>query len=253
MICYAVFHLRCLERNHYPPPGAVDKTLAGLPIKPDLKTEAKIIGSGDWAASISSDHSVAVACGGFAVKMPMGELKRDPLVLATERLEVSQLYRDISPPTLVIVAADGEGRPKPVIIQRLIVGTPACETPLRKLLKIDTLVEIKRVFSKAYGVFEETGLCDFAGQRFSNKTAARFLALHPFMSDNIIISEDGRVSLVDNIPDCVAHNYSKDISKRKFLRNLRLRVMFKSIDLLIAIQSLETHKKAETAVLTSNV
>ncbi len=241
---------KILGQKPLPPPGAVDKMVVSLPIRPDLKIDVQVVGSGDWAGSISSGHSVAVACGDFVAKIPMGELKREPLQLANERWEVSKLYNDIAPPTMVIVATDEEGRPKPVIFQRRISGKPACETPFKQLLKRDTLMEIKQVYLKAYDIFEKTGLCDFAGQRFSNKTAAKFLALHPFLSDNIMIAEDGKVSLVDNIPDCIVHNYSQERSKRKYFRNFRLRVMLGSIDLLIAIQSLGKQKQA-VSVLTS--
>lgn len=240
---------KTLGQKPLPPSGAVDKMVECLPIKPDSKTDCKIVGSGDWTGSISSDHSVSVACDDIVVKIPMGELKRDSSKLTKERFEVSKLYDDIAPPTMIIVATDENGRSKPVVIQQRIHGKPACETSFKQLLRRDTLIEIKRVYLKAYDVFEQTGLCDFAGQRFSSKIVAQFLGLHPFLSDNIMISDDGKVFLVDNIPDCYAHNYSQDISKRKFLRNFRLRIMLKSIDFLIAIQFL---KKQDSNISAPN-
>ena len=229
---------KSLGEKPLPAQHEVDKTVMALPFRLDLKDGNGIIGSGDWSGSISSGHSAVVACGEVVVKLPIGNLNREPFQLAEERLKVSKLFENISPATMVIVAADGENNPKPVVIQNRINGQPTCETPFKKLLKQTTLLEIRRVFSGAYQIFKETGLGDFAGQRFSSKFACRLLGSHPFWSDNFMISTEGRVSFVDNIPDCVVHDYSKLTGGKKYIFSFRLWAILKSLDLLIAISVL---------------
>ncbi len=197
-----LFFLPCfrfhLEEKSPPLNSQVRKVIQDLPL---ANQEFKIVGSGDWGASRSSQRSVALATEeGVVVKLPLGKGKVDPFTEAQNRTRMAEKLKRVSPPTQTILARV-QGEVKPVTLQKKVRGKPACYAPLTDLLKLQTLTDMRQILREKRKLFIKTNAYDLCGQEF--KTIVSFLAFafSPFFSDNIIVKPGGGASLVDNTPN----------------------------------------------------
>ena len=162
----------------------------------------ELVGCGDWGRMRSTDGSAVFRADGWVTKIPMGELRLEPVGWATQNKTMIDAHGgDISPKTMVIIADNGSG-PAPFIIQKEIDGVPICDTPLIQLAtKPQLWTELRAIIQKSREVLDQTHCTDLSGLRWNNRLISRLSMLIPIFSDNIMVDKDNHVWLTDNTPD----------------------------------------------------
>jgi len=173
-----------------------------------------VAGTGDYDQKKSSGGSIVLRydCD-IVAKIPLGNTQDNPLFKARKMMEAIKFFSGVSPKTLAIVAADENGEPKPIVLQKNIDGMAACNTPLSQLMSLDTLMDIKKIVYRMDEWYSNNKTYDLCGQKTSKTRLGRVLSFIPFFSDNIMVDNNGRAWLADNIL------YTKEnfISKKKGL------------------------------------
>lgn len=194
------------------------------------------IGTGDWGNSRSSEGSIVLGCGKYVVKIPLGQYDRDPHAHAKKHAEMIEFFKEVSPPTTVIIArVDHDGTPRPVIIQEKINGKPACKTNFADLLHIHTLEDMKQILKKMRGMHQARRLIDLCGQQFSSRTWARIFDRLPFFSSNIMVQFGGGAVLTDNTFDPITH-YRGESRTKEIIDTAKFIAVETLIDFLIVLQ-----------------
>ncbi len=208
-------------RKPIPQPEQVRDAVQSLPLQTCLYQG--ILGTGDYDHSKSTGGSVVLGYEGEVVaKVPLGVVSGDVFKKAKYMQESVRRFSDISPKTMVIIAKADDEDPKPVVLQKTIVGKPLCETSLARVFRMKTLLDIKKIVHNMHDWYWEKGAYDLCGQKVSSSILGKILHFLPNLSDNIMISESGQAFLTDNI---LVSEVKVDTPVRKYKDFLRKQIL----------------------------
>lgn len=219
------------------PPLSEGMTFEELPLHRRYTGEPEVLGTGDYFRKTTSEGSVVIDAGSWVAKAPLGEAvdPRSVLERAREKKEIIAKHKGVTTPeTQVIVARTHAGEaPQPVVLQRKVEGVPVVDMPLRELLKPAFLRKLKGFMNEYEKVWRQTDRYDLSGVRFSNETVSGFLSGLPFFSDNLMVTPEGELYLVDNAPER-DHAYGK-------VKMLAYRVRHKMATVLVSLLAALSH------------
>ncbi len=188
----------------------------------------KKVGYGDWGRGRSEYGSVVLGDGEKVLKMHIGKIAddKDPFDWARQKQEAVKLFGEVSPPTMVMVV-DGVDGPRPAVVQEQIHGKPIYKASLTdEILVPEVLEDLADIMRLTRNGLNNGFALDLSGLRL--KTGGIFyeklLKMCPIFSDNIMIDNEKKVWLVDNVP--AYFDYSKKNTWFKFKRKVEIGVLY---------------------------
>lgn len=166
----------------------------------------KKVGYGDWGRGRSQYGSVVLGDGDYVVKMHVGKIcndDRSPMEWATQKRKATEIFSQVSPLTMVMVV-DGVDGPRPAILQKEINGKPIYKASFRgEILQPEVLQSLADIMSLTRKGLEDGYALDISGLRLrtGGVVLEKLVKMCPIFSDNIMIDQQKKVWLVDNVPD----------------------------------------------------
>lgn len=176
-------------------------------------------GMGDFDHSRSSEGSFTLGYdSGVVAKVPVGVVEVDAVIRSLNVQKSIRHFSEVSPKTMVVVADTGEGIPKSVVFQSEVVGTPICDIPVSKLFDLNILKSLKVIIELMDSWYKENHSYDLCGQKPSQTRTGLVATFIPFLSDNIMVGDDSRVWLTDNILEERPNPFFRKTNFAKFLK-----------------------------------
>lgn len=166
------------DKKPEPDVDLVAKAARNLPVAVTLN---QVFGSGDWSRSKSSGGSVVIGDNDkYVAKVPLGEIERNQMEWAMVMRDSILHFSEVSPKTMVIVATADNDQPKPILIQEKVDGKPLCHSGIRELLRIDTLLGVRKILTFMEDWYSKRNSYDLCGQKVRKNFLGRIAQYIPF-------------------------------------------------------------------------
>jgi hypothetical protein len=185
------------------------------------------LGSGDWARGKSSGGSVVQEVKGseVVIKYHLGESYQDDSLAEVCNLKkIVDLHSKHSPKRtdFFIAQIDGkDSRPKIITVQTKNNGVPLCDIPFKTLVQKKVVEQIDSIVKLRLKVFIEHSCHDFAGLQFNvdtklkRKLIYRLIYNLPWFTDNLMMNQDSKVEITDNIPSANTTHFDNKFQQFK--------------------------------------